>query len=222
MKAQLGIVSLICAAATTSFAQSDQACLQSFAVKPDRSVGYIAVDTTGQFKVIEPMKCPDAERFRERIFLSTNEKLFDSEQTLLAVLAAAEQSLNALEMRLKESNDKAQIKSSILGTVVVVNSTWAIATIASCGSGLVNGAGLAACGPAIRAAAASSVAWYALVDYVGSAAEMKAAALSLVAEQRQTTVGLRKSLDTVRAANMKENRSGLFLAVCHAVKQQCM
>jgi hypothetical protein len=214
---------LTCAVGTPSaFAQTDQECLQSFAVRADRGMAYIAVDTAGTYKVAEAMTCPDAELFRGRLFLSMNQKLFDSEQALRAGLADAERTLKDTETLLQESTDKAKMKSTILGAAATVNSTWAIVTVASCGSGLLNGAGLAACGPAIRASAASVAAWYMLSEYAGSVSDMKKTAVKLVAEQRRTMDQAKTALSGVQVASMKENRRSLFLAVCRAVKQQCM
>ena len=66
-----------------------------------------------------------------------------------AQLSAAKGTLDDLSAKLWTTNDKALMKSAILGAVAAVNTTWAISTTAACGSGLINGAGLGACGPAV-------------------------------------------------------------------------
>jgi hypothetical protein len=52
-----------------------------------------------------------------------------------AQLSAAKGTLDDLSAKLRTTNDKALMKSAILGAVAAVNTTWAISTTAACGVG---------------------------------------------------------------------------------------
>lgn len=204
-------------------AQTEAQCLQGFAVKPNKSVTYLVVDPSGQTKVsTNTMTCVDAERFRERLYISMDKGIYDSEQSLRGRLTAADSALTKLSADLAAANDEARTKALISGGSVTMATVSAIGMTAACASAVVNGAGVAACGGAVATSYAAMKEWSELVSSAQSWAATKTAAQAEITKQRARVTALSQQLDATRAKNIRDNYSALFVGICRAVKDQCL
>ena len=207
----------------TAWAQTEAQCLQGFDVDPAKFVTYFAVDENHQFEVpINSMSCVDAELFRERLFVQMDKNIYQSEAQIISALDMAESKLTDLQGALNNSVDKAQVKAAVLGAVTVVATVYAVSTTAACASAVVDGVGIAACGPAVRGSVAAVGAWAALQSHANSVAELKAAALKEITKQRGLIGALRQETDAASADMIKRNYSTLFNSICRAVQEQCL
>ena len=99
------VVATLCCWTGTSFAQTEAQCLQGFAVKPGKSVTYIVANASGQSKAPVTMTCNEAETFRERLYISMDKGIYDSEVILKGKLATSKAALEKLEQELQTSVD---------------------------------------------------------------------------------------------------------------------
>lgn len=207
----------------SALAQTESQCLQSFNVDTKKNVSYIAVDPNAKYKVtINTASCVDAERFRERLYVSMDKGLYASEETLKNRLATAQKAVDKLKSDLDNLNDTAAVKAKILGTVTTVATVYAISTTAACASAVVDGLGIAACGPAARASVAAVAAWSAFGSHTGTIAALKSAAQTEIEKQQSALTTVSNELTAAQAKNMKENYSNLFVGICRAVQEQCL
>lgn len=206
----------------SSLAQTEAQCLQSFAVKPDKSVSYIAVNAGGQFKAPVTMTCVQAENFRERLYISMDKNIYDSETILRAKLAASATALDKLEQELNSAVDSAAIKAKVATATVIVYTPAAIASTVACISAVIDGVGVVACGPAVKNSLSATAGWIALTTFAGDVATLKANAKAEIQKNKAAIAALTQQLDVTKAKNIKDNYSNLFVAICRAVKDQCL
>lgn len=211
---------ILCFCTGASLAQTEAECLQSFAVKP-QAVTYIAVNSSGQIKAPVTMTCNEAEAFRERLYVSMDKGIYDSEIVLRSKLATSTAALDKLEKELQTAVDAVAIKAKISAATAIVYTPAAIASTVACISSVVNGVGIVACGPAVRNSLAATSGWIALTTFVGDAATLKANAQSEIQKNRVAITLVTQQLDAATARNIKDNYSNLFVAICRAVKEQC-
>jgi hypothetical protein len=98
----------------------------------------------------------------------------------------------------------------------------AIATTVACASAPVTGAGLAACGVAAGSAVAAVQAWDDFRIHTGTVLELKTKALVEMQKLDTEITILEQQLSAASAQNIKNNYSHLFLAICRAVREQCL
>jgi hypothetical protein len=210
-------------AASPGLSQTESQCLQSIDVKANKAVTYIAIDASKKNKIaINNMSCVDAERFRERLYVSMGKRLYESEQVINSKLNEAKSELNKLSNDVSALNDDSALKAKILGATVTVATVYAISTTAACASAVVDGVGIAACGPAARAAIAAVAAWTALQSHVGTAASLRSTTQVEIQKQQSVIAALSQQLDAAKAENMKDKYSLLFVGICRAVREQCL
>jgi hypothetical protein len=208
---------------TPALSQTESQCLQSFNVKTDKNVTYIATDQAGQHKVsVNTMSCVDAERFRTTLYVAMDKQIYDSEQVLKNQLAAAQSALDKLTNDLNSTNNQANMKAILLGAGTTFATLKAISTTAACASTVVDGVGIAACGPAAASAIAAIAAWEGFKSHTGTAASLKSAALAEIQKRQSEITALSPQLNAAKAKNMKDNYSQLFVAICRAVHDQCL
>jgi hypothetical protein len=206
-----------------AISQTEAECMQTFAVKPEKNVTYIATDANGSFKPsVTSMSCTDAELFREKLFVSMDRNIYDSEASLVAKLASSQQAIQQIQQQVNGAADASAVKARVAGATAIITTPWAIATTVTCASAVVDGAGLAACGAAARAAISATAAWVAFSSASGDVASVKQKANAEIAKVQQTINSTQQQLDASRAANAKNNYSQLFVGICRAVKQQCL
>lgn len=208
--------------ATDAFGQTEAECLQSFNVKAERDVTYIGVDAIGNFKIPVTTSCLNAELFREKLFVSMNKNQYLSEIAIRSKLADAKLSLSKLRADLQGAAESANMKALVLGSVVVVSTTYAISTTLACASAVVDGVGIVACGPAARASVGAVAAWAAFQYHAGSAMELKTKILEEIKKHEKIIEDASNLLTAAQAVKMKDNYSALFVGICRAVKQQCL
>jgi len=209
--------------ASHAFSLSESDCLRSFDVKPDRFVTYIAADPTDTYKVeINSMSCVAAEMFREKLYVSMDKDLYDSESALRTALSDSKTKLENLRGELANANDKNIAAAKMRGVGVTIASVAAIQTTAACASAVVNGVGIVMCGPAVGASYGAYVAWNDLIEFSGTLAALKTKADAEITRHLGTIGALEQQLDATSAKNMRENYSALFVAICHAVEKQCL
>lgn len=214
---------LIFGATHSASGQTEQDCLRSFNVNNQRNVTYIASDPTDRFKVsTNTLSCVDAEKFRERLFISMDKNLYASEQSLRTKLQEATAVLVKLRNDLNSNVDAAKTKAEILGAATTIATLYAITTTAACATAVVDGAGIAACGPAARASMAAVVAWHQLSSHAGTTAAFRIAALAEIQKQEAAVSTILQQINATKAKNMRDNYSALFVGICRAVRQQCL
>lgn len=216
------IIAALCCWTGASLAQTEAQCLQGFAVKSGKSVTYIAANANGQFKAPVTMTCIEAETFRERLYITMDKGIYDSEVVLREKLAKSKASLDKLERELQTAVDAAAIKAKIAAATVIVYTPAAIASTAACASAVVDGVGIVACGPAVKSALAATSGWIALTSFAGDVAALKAKAQSEIQKNNTAIAAITQQMDATKAKNIKENYSTLFVAICRAVKEQCL
>ncbi|MUZ55962.1 hypothetical protein [Agrobacterium vitis] len=190
---------------------------------PAKFVTYIAADSAHKNLVfVNSMSCVDAERFRERLFVSMDRGIYESEDMIRSSLVDASASLQQLETSLAAEIDATQVKALVLGSATVVSTVYAISTTAACASAVINGGGIAACGPAARGSVAAVAAWAAFSSTMESAGNLKALAIKEIDKQRGIVTGLEQQLNAAMADSMRVNYSNLFVAICTAVREQCL
>jgi hypothetical protein len=168
------------------------------------------------------MSCSDAELFRVKLYVSMDRRMYNSEESLRSRLASAKQAIQHLQQQVNAATDAAALKTLVASATAIVTTPWAIATTVTCASAVVDGAGLAACGPAARAATAAIAAWVASSSAAGDVASVKQKANAEITKVQGTIDSTQQQLDAVRAASARDHYSQLFLGICRAVKQQCL
>jgi ElaB/YqjD/DUF883 family membrane-anchored ribosome-binding protein len=219
----LGVIGGLVGPGNFAFSQSEQDCLQSFDVKPDRIVTYIAINPTDTYKVdINPMSCVAAEMFREKLYVSMDKNLYDSESVLRVALSDSKAKLQKLRDDLEAVADKKKAAALMRGVGVTIATVTAIQTTAACASAVVNGVGVAACGAAVGTSYGAYEAWNSLIEFSGEQAELRANAQAEITKHLGQIGTLEKQLDATSAKNIHENYSSLFVAICRAVNEQCL
>jgi hypothetical protein len=216
------VVATLCCWTGTSFAQTEAQCQQGFAVKSGKSVTYIAVNANGQFKAPATMTCNEAEAFRERLYISMDKGIYDSEVILKGKLATSKAALDKLEQELQTAVDAVTIKAKIAAATVIVYTPAAIASTAACVSAVIDGFGIVACGPAVKNSLAATSGWIALTSFAGDVATLKAKAQAEIQKNKTALAAITQQLDATKAKNIKEYYSNLFVAICRAVREQCL
>ena len=209
----------LCCWTKPSIAQTEAQCLKGFAVKPGKSVTYIAANASGQFKAPVTMTCDEAETFRERLYISMDKGIYEFEIVLRSKLAASKTALDKLEQELKTAVDAVAIKAKIAAATVIVYTPAAIASTAACISAVIDGVGIVACGPAVKNSLAATSGWTALTLFAGDVATLKANAQAEIQKNRTAIGAITQQLDATKAKNIRENYSNLFVAICRAVKE---
>jgi hypothetical protein len=92
----------------------------------------------------------------------------------------------------------------------------------ACASAVVDGIGLAACGPAVKNSLAATTAWISLQSFAGDAAALRTAARGEIGRIQALISKTEQQLDATKAKSMKDHYSNLFVAICRAVKEQCL
>lgn len=206
----------------SSFAQTEAQCLQGFAVKPANSVTYIAANAAGNLKAPVTMTCIQAETFRERLYISMDKNIYDSEIVLKAKLTASATALNKLEQELNTAVDAVAIKTKIAAATAIVYTPAAIVSTAACISAVIDGVGIVACGPAVKNSLSATAAWTALTSFTGDVATLKANAQAEIQKNKAAIAAVTQQLDATKAKNIRDHYSNLFVAICRAVREQCL
>jgi hypothetical protein len=224
MKVCAAVVLLLglCCWSNYAHSQTEAECLQSFAVKQGNSVSYIASSMNGQIKAPATMSCLEAETFRERLYVGMDKGLYDSETVLRSRLTASKSALEKLEIDLKDAVDAAAVKAKLAAAGAIVYTPAAVASTVACISAVIDGAGVVACGPAAKNSLAATTAWVTLSSFTGDIAKLKANAQGEIQKIKSTINTVSQQLDATKTKNITENYSNLFVAICRAVKQQCL
>jgi hypothetical protein len=204
------------------FSQTEDECLQTFNVQPGKSVTYIASDATGMRKAPVTTSCGSAELFREKLYIAIDKNTYDSITVLRSRLSTAKQQVQQIKVQVNAATDAARVGAIIKGAVVVVTTPLAVTTTAACASGLINGAGLAACGVAAGASVEAVSAWYDFKAVANDLAATKQKANGQIQKIQDLITSTETQLNATLAGDMKNNYSQLFIGICRAVKQQCL
>jgi hypothetical protein len=204
-------------------AQTEAQCLSSFNVSTTKNVTYAFVGTGGQNKVnVTTMSCVKAENFRTQLYVSMDRNIYDSEVSLRSQLTAARTALSKLRTDLNSAASDASVRALMLGAAATVATVAAISTTTACASAPITGVGLAACGGAVGSGVGAVVAWDDFKTQAGTFAALKASAMTEIGKREAAIATLSQQLNAASAANMKNNYSQLFLAICRAVREQCL
>jgi hypothetical protein len=224
MKTCAVIVVLIglCCWSHHAHSQTEAECLQSFVVKQGNNVSYITSNMNGTIKAPVTMSCVDAETFRERLYVGMDKGLYDSESVLRSRLTASKSAMERLEGDLKDAVDAVAIKAKLAAAGAIVYTPAAIASTAACISAVIDGVGVVACGPVVKNSLSATTAWVTLTSFTGDIAKLKAIAQGEIQKAKTTISTVSQQLDATKAKNIRDNYSNLFVAICRAVKEQCL